>query len=103
MSTEVNKFENQFKRLYGNATIKQVSFNYLGDVSSKGSCKTKVNHRISGSTKLYHALKGGFVNRIDITKSTEENIFKIIYAPTLIYGSKFWVQKDKNVKFRQVI
>ena len=80
--------------------LEQVNcYKYLGVmITSNGSLKEEINHRISKATKVYSQLGNCFIGKKELTTKTKISIFNAIYCPTLIYGSESWTLdcRDKS-------
>lgn len=88
-----------------NQTVEQVdNIKYLGiTIDRTGKMEEEINNRIATTTKLFHGINRGFLNKKEISSKTKLTIYKTVYLPTLLYGSETWVMTEKLHKKIQVL
>lgn len=70
---------------------------YLGvTIHREGTDEAEINERISGASKLYHALSSSFIGKKEISRKTKMTVYKTIYRPILTYGSESWVLTNRT-------
>ena len=73
--------------------IEQVTeFKYLGvTIENNGSQGADIEERIEKTLKTYHAMRGSFIRKREISKDTKMTIYRTIYRSILTFGCESWV------------
>nr|XP_014287206.1 uncharacterized protein LOC106687694 [Halyomorpha halys] len=73
-------------------------YTYLGTVISRnGKVDQEISNRIKKTNTIYHLLCNTVIGKRVVEKKVKVHIFKTVYLPTLLYGSKTWVPLDKHL------
>jgi hypothetical protein len=74
----------------GKQQIEQVeTFKYLGvQINQEGRIDKEINTRITSSSKLFNAIKSGFLSHREITEKTKLSVYKSTFSPILSFASE---------------
>ena len=71
-------------------------FVYLGGtISSKGSCKVDVKHRIGKAIAAVQRLKPIWTAK-DIQRTTKMELYRVLVLSILLYGAESWTLKKED-------
>src|SRR5256885_17189993 len=77
-------------------------FRYLGIIlSSNGSMRNKLEHRIGEGKKVFGALEKVWKNR-EMPRKVKTSLYESIVVPTVVYGCEGWYLKESEKRVIEV-
>ncbi|XP_014274388.1 uncharacterized protein [Halyomorpha halys] len=78
--------------------LKQVeNFKYLGKhLNENRYIDSEVAERITAVSRIFEAVKRGFLNRQEVEKIRKVAVFRLTFLPILTYSSESWTLTEKH-------